>query len=199
MRTQPPALLPMFRSQMQVDLMALLVLQPERAWTLDQLARTLRAPASSVHRELNRAVDAGIIVRDDGQRPHLFRVSKDSPIYAPTRDLLDLTVGVPERLRRALAPFAGVRVAAIHGSWAKGSVRPASDIDVLVVADGDRRAIHRALRAVGREVGREIDASIITPQAFDELHREGNPFLDAILRGQRVDLVGDVAGLADAA
>ena len=61
MRTTAPAILPLFRSEMQVRLLALLLLQPERSWTLHELAQTLDASASSVHRELGRAEAAGII------------------------------------------------------------------------------------------------------------------------------------------
>ena len=49
MRTSAPSLLPLFRSEMQLRLLALLLLQPERAWTLHELTDDLDAPQSSVH------------------------------------------------------------------------------------------------------------------------------------------------------
>lgn len=184
---------------MQVDLLGLLMLQPEREWRLEQLAKILKATPSSVHRELNRAVAAGLVTRSDDRRPHMFRAAQDSPIYPSIRELLDRTVGVPERFRRALQGFNDVRVAVIHGSWAGGQVRPTSDVDLLVIAEGDRRAIRRAVRQVGRDVGREVDASVLTPEAFRELKREDNPFLAAIIRGPHLAVVGDLAEFVDAA
>jgi hypothetical protein len=44
MRTSAPAILPLFRSEMQMRLLALLLLQPEREWTLQGLAGALRRP-----------------------------------------------------------------------------------------------------------------------------------------------------------
>ncbi|HEX7297518.1 MAG TPA: hypothetical protein VF257_00840, partial [Solirubrobacteraceae bacterium] len=61
MRTSVPSALPLFRSDMQVRLLGLLLLQPEREWTIDDLRRTLDAPTSSIVRELARAQDAGIV------------------------------------------------------------------------------------------------------------------------------------------
>ena len=195
MRTAAPALLPLFRSELQVELMALVLLQPDRGWTLDQLTNTLGASVSSVHRELGRLVDAGLAIRDTSQRPHRFTAATSSPAYEPLKQLLDLTAGVPARLGQALQDLGNVRAAAIHGSWAAGRVRPDSDIDVLVVSDGDRREVRRAVRAVVRAAGRDADPSILDLAELERLTRVRNPFLAKIVDGPRIDVVGDVASL----
>ena len=41
MRTSVPSLLPIFRSEMQVRLLGLILLQPERTWTLHELAKAV--------------------------------------------------------------------------------------------------------------------------------------------------------------
>ncbi|MCA1679168.1 MAG: nucleotidyltransferase domain-containing protein [Actinobacteria bacterium] len=134
---------------MQVRLLALLLLQPERSWTLKDLAGTLAAPQSSVHRELNRAAKAGIIGRDATARPHQFRAVTDEPLYEPLATLLRRSVGVEEQLRAALED-ADVIAAVVYGSWASGARRPDSDIDVLVVGGADLRELRRRLRPIGK-------------------------------------------------
>jgi predicted nucleotidyltransferase len=198
MRTNAPPLLPLFRSPMQAELLGLLLLQPERDWTIGELSKTLRATPSSVHREVLRAVDAGLVRKDDRQRPHQFRAAADSPAYPPLRDLLGLTVGVPERLRRALSDSADIQLVALHGSWASGRVRPDSDLDVLVVTDGDRRELRRKITRLGRDIGRDVDASVLAPRALRQLAAEANPFLLSIIRGPRIDVMGDLDELLNA-
>src|ERR1700676_542377 len=102
MRTQTPLLLPLFRSEMQVRLLALVLLQPERRWTLQDLAEALGAPQSSVHRELGRAEAAGVSRRDDTGRPHRFSSATDDAAYASLADLFRRTVGVDSQLRETL-------------------------------------------------------------------------------------------------
>lgn len=97
-------------------------------------------------------------------------------------------------LARELGLVEGVSAAAIHGSWAAGAVRPDSDLDVIVVTDGDRRTAQQAVRRVGRAIGRDVDASVLSPEQFEELRRGRNPFLGRILHGPRIDVVGDLAG-----
>jgi predicted nucleotidyltransferase len=195
MRTEAPPLLPLFRSQMQVELLALLLAQPDRAWTREELARTVRTPASSAHRELIRAIEAGIVVRDERARPHRYHANRESPVFEPLRALLDQTVNVPDRLRAALSDYA-VTAAAIHGSWASGSPGRDSDIDVIVVAREERDAIRRSLRQAGRALGREIDVSVVDPDELRQLLADGNPFARLILDRPRIDLIGDLAEVA---
>lgn len=183
---------------MQVELLGLLLLQSDRSWTLAELSRTLRAPSSSVHRELRRAVGAGIVTEATAQRPHRYRAAKELPAYRPLRDLLSLTVGVEDRLRQALLEESGVKAAAIHGSWARGSIRPDSDIDLIVITEGDRASVQRVARSTGRSIGREVDVSVLTVEAYRELAGATNPFLELILTGPRIDLVGDIKNLKSA-
>jgi predicted nucleotidyltransferase len=195
MRTNAPALLPLFRSEMQVRLLGLLLLQPERSWTLEELVDALDAPQSSVHRELGRAVDAGIVSRDATARPFRFRAATDEPLNEPLATLLRRSVGVEEELRRAL-DRAGVSAAAIHGSWVRGTRRPGSDVDVVVIGDADLRELRRAVRPVGQMSGRTIDLTLLSEEEFRELTAERSSFARRLLEAPTTPLVGDLASFA---
>jgi predicted nucleotidyltransferase len=195
MRMSAPALLPLFRSETQVRLLALLLLQPERSWTLQALADTLAAPQSSVHRELGRAEAAGIISRDATARPHRFSAASDAPLYEPLATMLRRSVGVEEELRVALER-PGVLAASIYGSWAAGSPRPDSDIDVLVVGDADLRELRRVVRPIGKTAGRTIDLTVLTPEEFGSLLADRSSFARAVLEAPTTTLVGDLASIA---
>lgn len=195
MRTSAPTLLPLFRSEMQVHLLALLTLQPERTWTLQELAGTLASPQSSVHRELGRALRAGIICRDSAARPHRFRAATDDAFQEPLAELLRLSVGVEERLRAAL-DRPDVDVATIHGSWVSGARRPNSDIDVLVVGDADLRTMRRLVRPIGKSVGRTIDLTVMAPAEFRNLIAHRASFAQRLFEGPTTPLIGELASIA---
>jgi predicted nucleotidyltransferase len=189
-----PSALPLFRSEMQVRLLALLLLQPERSWTLHELAEALDAPASSVHRELGRAQDAGIVDRNAEARPHRFRAATEDPMYEPLASLLRRSVGVEQQLREALQRK-DVLAAAIHGSWASGNRRPDSDIDVLVVGDADIRELRRAIRPIGRQAGRAIDLTVLSADEVRRLASERSGFLRSVL-DTHITMIGDLDGIA---
>lgn len=196
MRTGPPAIMPLFRSEMQVRLLALLLLQPERRWTLQELAANLGAPASSVHRELNRAEDTGVISRDASARPHQFFAATDDSMYEPLAALLSRSVGVEQELRAALLR-PDVIAAVIYGSWAKGTRRPDSDIDVLVVGDAPLRELRRVVRPIGKAAGRPVDVTVLSMSEFSRLRHDGSSYLRSVLADSTIALVGDLETAAD--
>jgi len=180
---------------MQVRLLALLLLQPERRWTLQGLAEALDAPPSSVHRELGRAQAAGVIRRDDGARPYLFSAATDDASFAPLAELLRRSVGVESQLRASL-DRPDVHAAAIYGSWASGNRRPDSDIDVLVVGDADLRELRRLLRPIGKDTGRTVDLTVMRDDEFRHLLAERSSFARRVIEGPITSLVGDLANVA---
>jgi predicted nucleotidyltransferase len=194
MRTSVPSLLPIFRSEMQINLLGLLLLQPERSWTLQVLANTLGAPASSVHRELGRAEAAGIIRRDDAARPHRFSAATDDSSYGPLADLLRRSVGVENDLRACL-DRPDVHAAAIHGSWADGNRRPDSNIDVVVVGDADLGELRRLLGKIGKVAGRTVDVTVMRDDEFRQLLADDSSFARRLMEGPVKTLVGDLAKL----
>ena len=196
MRTHVPAILPLFRSEMQLRLLALLLLQPERSWTLQELATDLDAPQSSVHRELSRAEDAGLLVRDATARPHRFAAVADDPMYEPLATLLKHSVGVEAELRSVL-DRPDVKAAIIYGSWARGTRRPDSDIDVLVVGDAPLRDLRRVVRPIGKTAGRTVDITLLSPDEFVRMREEGASYLRSVLEEPTTPLVGDLAGVSD--
>jgi predicted nucleotidyltransferase len=195
MRTSVPTLLPLFRSEMQVRLLALVLLQPERRWTLQGLAEALDAPQSSVHRELGRAEAAGVIRRDDTARPYRFSAATDDAAYEPLSALLRRSVGVESELRASL-DRPDVHAAVIYGSWASGNRRPDSDIDVLVVGDADLRELRRLVRPIGRATGRTIDLTLMRDGEFRGLLAQRSSFVRQLMDAPVTSLVGELETIA---
>jgi predicted nucleotidyltransferase len=191
MRTGVPSALPLFRSELQVRLLSLLILQPERWWTLLELSTALDGPISSVHRELGRIEGAGLLVREASSKPHRFIAARDSPLFEPLSELLLRTVGVEDDLRAAL-DVPGVLAAAIHGSWAAGNRRPDSDIDVVVIGEADLRGLRRRTRDVARRAGRRIDLTLFGLQEFERLVAEGRGFAQHLAEEPITPLIGDL-------
>jgi predicted nucleotidyltransferase len=180
---------------MQLRMLALLLLQPERGWTLHELAQTLGAPQSSVHRELSRAEAAGIIYRDDAVRPHRFTAATDDGLYEPLADLLRRSVGIEGELRASL-DRPDVHAAVIHGSWVSGSRRPNSDVDVLVVGDADLRDLRRIVRPIGKRAGRRVDLTVLKDDEFQHLLAERASFVRRVMDAPITALIGDLASVA---
>ena len=175
---------------MQVQLLSLLLLQPERSWTLHELAEAVGAPQSSVHRELARAQAAGVILRDDSARPYRFVAAMEDAAYGSLADLLRRVVGVEGELR-AVLDRPDVAAAVIFGSWAAGERRPDSDIDVLVIGDAELRELRRLVRPIEKATGRRIDVVLMGEDAFRRAR--GSSFAQNLMDSSVIPLAGNLA------
>jgi predicted nucleotidyltransferase len=186
-------MLPIFRSDLQARLLAALLLDGGSPLTARELAGRTGAKAATLHRELARLEQAGLIRHDRVGRTKRYLAADDSPLHEPLRALLERTLGVEPLLRRSLERVDGVDSAAIFGSWAAGHSAEGSDIDLLVVGDVDRDDLLAAVREVESQVHREIDVTAYRPDEFDRRREQGSGFLRTVLRGPLIPLVGEIA------
>ncbi len=193
-RSGSPELLPIFRSRQQVEVLAGILDDPEREQSLADLTRRLGIPTASIHREIERAEQAGIVRSRRVGKTRLVSADTSSPYFAPLRQLLVRAFGAPGRLRAALEGIDGVEEAYIFGSWAarwegeKGT-RPVGDIDVLVLGHADRVQLYSAAHDVGLAVGREVQIQIRAP---GWLQSGSGSFHDTVVNRPMVQVLPDV-------
>src|SRR5215470_2413816 len=86
-RAGPPPLLPLLRSRLQAEMLTLVLLTPEREWTLTELASRVGSAVSSVQREVVRAEQAGVMTSRRVGNVRLVKAAR-SPLTAPLTDLM---------------------------------------------------------------------------------------------------------------
>ena len=157
MRSPAPALLPIFRSQHQARLLATLYLHPGREYGLGELARQLDIAGSTLHREVERLVYAGL-VRDrvvGGAR--LVSAATDNRFAGPLTELLAIAYGPLSVVGDEFGTIDEVDLVLIYGSWAARYTGepgpPPQDVDVLVVGAPARTAVYDAADRARQRLG----------------------------------------------
>ena len=170
MRSGPPPLLPLLRSRVQGDLLALLYLHPDRDYSLTEAAALVDASVKTVHTEASRLIAAGFVSDSRRGNVRLLRAVTDSPVSRPLTDLLAVTYGPLPVLNDLLAGVDGIALAFIYGSWAArylGEPGPVpGDVDVLVVGTTDRDELDEIARAAQDRLGRPVDIRRVRPAAW---------------------------------
>ncbi len=177
-----PSLLPLLRSRMQGELLALVLLHPEREYSITELGKAFGVSATTVLREVERLVGGGILEDRRVGRSRLVRARTDTPLYRPLAELISVTFGPLPLLTEALSGLAGVREAYIYGSWAarySGEPGPPpGDVDVLVVGSPDADELFDLAEGVSRRLGREVNVHRISPAAWAASSTD--PFLTSV-------------------
>jgi predicted nucleotidyltransferase len=170
MRTKHPPLLPIFRSRLQGELLAAVLLVPGQASSISDLSQRIGAHVSTVQREVDRLERAGILTSRRVGRARLVSANTEIPVYRPLAQLVLLAFGPAQVLAEELRALKGVERAYIFGSWAeryKGiEGPPPGDIDVLIVGNPDRDELYEATLRAEERLQHEIGATVRTSEAW---------------------------------
>lgn len=164
MRSEAPPLLPILRSRTQGEVLAAVLLHPERATTLAQLSRDLGIAMSTAQLEVNRLLDAGLLTAEQVGRAKHLRVNPDNRLV-PALTMLVMQAFGP--LTVIAEEFKDLDAAAvvIFGSWAAryaGEVGPPpGDVDVLVLGDRTARgAMYNAAERAEARLGYPVNPTL---------------------------------------
>ena len=177
MRSAAPALLPVFRSKLQADILAALLLNPEREYSLTDLAQRFDAPLSTVHGEVRRLTEAGLLRRRNVGRSAMVQANPDNRLVEPLAEVLFLSWGPLQVVADEFSSLDGAERVLIFGSWAARYLQrpgpPPGDVDVLVVGGPTRESVYdaadRAERRLGMPVNPVIRAADVWRDAVDPL------------------------------
>jgi hypothetical protein len=129
-------LLPIFRSRLQGELLALVLVDPARSWTIDELSQRTAQPYQTVATEVRRLHDSGLFTMTAVGRAKLLSANESKPYVRPLTQLVLMAFGPPLVIGEELAKVVG---SSSCSSTARGAARyygePGStpnDIDVLV-------------------------------------------------------------------
>jgi len=173
-------------------ILALLYGRADQSFYTRQIAREVDASVGAVQRELENLSKVGLIVRNSIGSQVFYQANRDAPIFQEMRALVNKTIGVFSVLRSALQSLSKrIVVAFVYGSVAREQETAQSDIDLLVVGKATLDDILSRLSTVEKSVGRPINPTVYSVVEFKSKLASGNHFLNAVLKGQKVFLLGD--------
>lgn len=165
------------------------------------LQRALGLGSASVQRELERLRRLGVItVEQDGIRTR-YAVAQNSQEWRALEELARTSGDPVPFVRDALVDVEGILAAFVFGSFAQGTQREDSDIDLLVLEGPgfDRQRFYRQLSEVSVLLDREINGQRYTLQDVGE--RLGDPshpgwgFLQEVLTSDKIWVAGSPSAL----
>lgn len=184
--------------QTRSRVLSALLLHPERALHVRELARVAQTSPGSLHRDLRALADLGLLIRQDVGRQVTYQANAQSPVFAELAGLLRKTAGLADVLRDALAPLGdAVVMAFVYGSIADGTERPGSDVDLMVLGPANFVDVTLALAGAAERLGREVNPTPMTAQDFARRLAEGDGFARSVAGGARIWLKGEEHDFAE--
>jgi len=141
-------------------ILGLLLLRPEQSFYVREIARLVDVPPGSLHRELKRLAESGLLLREPLGNQIRYRANTACPIYPELAELFRKTAGLADLLREALAPLAKrITAAFVFGSMARGGGTAASDVDLFVIGEVDF-ACSKSTAVLSQEIVDDLQAAL---------------------------------------
>jgi predicted nucleotidyltransferase len=172
----------------QSRILAVLSENPRREYYLHELGRLLDKKPGVFQRGLNSLQEQGWVVSRKQGNLRLFKINDHHPLYKEIASVVRKTFGVEAELKKAVDDIKGIKSAFIFGSYARGGMRPDSDVDLLVIADDP--ATEDKLSSVEKMLGREVNYKINEDRDFQLRRESKDPFLAEILERKYIVLKG---------
>lgn len=185
----------LFSSNVRVQLLVILLTNPDEEFYIRQLARRMGEHPYAVQRELRRLERLGLLTSHTRGRMKYYSVERDFPLYPELKRIILKTAGLGDLLRQELQNMGSIESAFIYGSVAAGEEDVASDIDLMLVGEVDLLALAPVIAGLEERLGRSINYVVYNPEEFKERKDQGDPFLEDVLKGPIVMLIGLEDGL----
>ena len=191
--TVEASLLPILRSRGQAEILCAVLANPNREWTLGELAKVSGQSLPTVQREVERAELAALVESRRMGRQRLVKAGP-SQIAIKLANLLLWSYGPKFVIAEEFAGIKGIDRLFIFGSWAARyhgvDGYPPQDLDILVIGDANLSDVFRAAHAASNKLQLEVNPKLFSHTWWE--NKTGSGFRMEIERRPIVEIeVGD--------
>ncbi|MBE9538642.1 MAG: nucleotidyltransferase domain-containing protein [Proteobacteria bacterium] len=173
--------------------LSLLLLRPEQAYHVREIARLTGTVPGTLHKELRKLAKAGILKKSSRGNQVSYQANSDCLIIEELSSILRKTSGVADVVREALTPLnEDIDVALIFGSIASGKSTSISDIDLLIVGKAGFSDVVKALYSTQELLGREINPKVYSAREWLTAREKSSAFIREILDKPSIKIIGDI-------
>jgi len=171
--------------------LALLLLNSDKRYHVREIARITGTVAGTLHKELARLAEAGILARQNVGNQVQYFADKNCPIFDELASILRKTSGLVEVLANALVPLEEkIAVALVFGSMANARETSSSDVDLLVIGDIDFVDVVKVIYPCQDRLQREINPKVYTQKEWKRLLAKKNSFSKEVMKQPKLFIIG---------
>lgn len=172
--------------------LALLLLHPDKRFHVREIARLTNTVAGTLHKELARLEDAGLLEKQTSGNQVLYGANRACPIFDELTAILRKTAGLVDVLAEALAPLGKkIDIALVFGSMASGKASAGSDVDLLVIGTVKFSDVVKAIHLCQDTLQREINPKVYSKKQWKQLLNKKDTFAVEVSKKPKLFIKGD--------
>jgi len=180
----------LFSSRVRVELLTHFFTHPGERFYARGLAKQMGEHYNAVWQELGNLERLGLLIGEQDANIKYYRLNPDFPLYPELKRIILKTAGLGQVLRDTLTHLGEVEFAFIFGSVAADQEDMLSDVDLMLVGEVNLLELSGVVAQLEEQIGREINYLILTPAELSQRLGDGEPFIQNVLAGPKIMLIG---------
>ena len=177
------------KSKIRQGLLLLFIYNPAREYYINEAAKIIGTSAGNAQREMEKLASLGLLTKEKKANRSFFRANAKGPLFGDVKNLITKTIGIEHQLKKELNEKRGIKYAFLFGSYAKGSMKADSDIDLYVIGDNREEDLYEAVGRVEKNIKRDINYHLAREEEF-KLNLKKS-FFHREITGNYLLLIGD--------
>ncbi|MFC1626664.1 hypothetical protein ACFL1P_00505 [Patescibacteria group bacterium] len=179
-------------SRVRVKMLQLFLSNPGQMIHVRAIVRKLGEEINAVRRELAHMEKKGMVSKERRANRLFYTFRKDYLIYYELLELIGKISGLGEEIIKNRSKIGKIKFAMISGRYLRGVKKQSStDVDLLLVGTVVLPELSQLIKAEETRRDVEFNYTVMTEEEFEFRKRRQDPFVQGILRGSRVMIIGD--------
>jgi len=179
-------------SKVRVKILELFFSDISEMYHVRGIVREIKEEINAVRRELTRFEKAGVLRKEPRGNRVYYVLREDYPFFGDLLSMVAKTRGLGADIIANKSKIGKVNFIMFSGRFVRRKERKHDDeVDILVVGDIVLPELAALLRKEESRRGKEINYTVMSREEFDFRKKRRDPFLNGILFGSRVMIIGD--------
>ncbi|MDR2623326.1 MAG: nucleotidyltransferase domain-containing protein [Methanobrevibacter sp.] len=166
-------------------------LNPEKRVYIREFSRIINENINSVRRELINLENIGLLIVEEESNLKYYKMNNHSPIYEEITKIFLKTKGLLSVIKNNLKKYENIDTAFIYGSYASGSQKFDSDLDLFIVGEINEDFLVEEFYELEKEYSKEINYVLFTRKEIKEGLKDKNSFILEVVENPKIFLIED--------
>lgn len=179
-------------SRVRVKILKLFLLNPLNIFHVREIVRQTSEEINAVRRELAHMEKHGMVSKEPRGNRLYYSFRKDYPLYYDLLSLVTKTSGLGADILKNKSKLGKIKFVMLSGRFVRGKSSGSDEIDLLIV--GQQVVIPELSQIIRTEEGRrgrELNYTVMTEEELKFRKKRRDPFIQNILGGCRLMIIGD--------
>lgn len=178
-------------SKVRVKLIETFLMDPESMYYIRELTRKIDEEINAVRRELLNMKSRGMIKEEKRGNRLYYSFNRQYLFHKDLLSMVAKVTGLGKAFYQNAPKLGRVKFAMLSGRFARKMPRIKDTVDLLLVGDIIMPQLTELIREQEAKLDREINYTVMTEKELDYRKTHSDPFINRILQGSRVMIIGD--------